>query len=114
LDDAIYLTGNNSKQEMLDGLAEFKATGGILLCTPIFGEGVNMPDVGVIILAGGGKSHIQLLQRIGRGMRTAEGKEEVIIIDFIDDTNKFLFKHSEVRYSLYKQEGFKVSMYEIQ
>ena len=111
LDDVIYLTGQNSKQEMLDGLGLFKTEGGIMLCTPIFGEGVNVPDVGVIILAGGGKSYIQLLQRIGRGMRTAEEKTEVIIIDFIDDTNKFLFTHSEVRYALYKQEGFTVSMY---
>lgn len=111
LDDAIYLTGNNTRQERQEGLAKFKRDGGVLLCTPIFGEGINMPDVGVIILAAGMKSHIQLLQRIGRGMRIAKDKDKVIIIDFIDDTNQYLFKHSEVRYDVYKNEGFNIGMY---
>lgn len=48
-----------------------------LIATTIFDEGVDIPELRTLILAGGGKSIISGLQRLGRGLRLAEGKEGV-------------------------------------
>jgi superfamily II DNA or RNA helicase len=80
---------------------------GVFIASPIFDEGIDVPRVDTVILACGGKSYVKLLQRIGRGMRKKDdGKNELIIIDFIDDTNKYLLKHSDRRIKTYVSEGF--------
>jgi len=79
---------------------------GTVIATQIFDEGVDIPGVDVVVLAGGSKSHVKLLQRIGRGLRRKSGKNEVIIHDFIDDINKHLLSHSESRVRIYGEEGF--------
>lgn len=109
---SFYATGQLSVSEINSVLSEFaESKDGILVCTPIFGEGVNIPDISTIILAAGGKSHIQLLQRIGRGLRTGGiGDDKLHVYDFLDFTNKYLMKHSEIRYKLYKEEGFTVEL----
>ena len=50
----------------------------------VWKEGVNIPSLGAIILAGGGKSEIALMQKIGRSLRRSEGKDQAIIVDFVD------------------------------
>jgi superfamily II DNA or RNA helicase len=81
---------------------------GVFISSPILDEGIDVPGMNTVILAGGGKSHVKLLQRIGRGLRRkSEGENILIIHDFLDDTNKHLFSHSENRIETYVQEGFK-------
>ncbi|MGF0150985.1 helicase-related protein [Acinetobacter baumannii] len=41
----------------------------VLIGTTILDVGVDVPAVGLIILAGGGKAEVALRQRIGRGLR---------------------------------------------
>ncbi len=61
-----------------------------------------------LILAGGGKSRLRALQRIGRVIRSFPGKTMSAVVDFYDQA-KFLKNHSEVRYATYCSEpGFKV------
>lgn len=81
-----------------------------VISTPIFDEGVDLPAVDLLILAGGGKAMVKLLQRIGRGMRHKDGKNEVRIIDFVDDTNIYLLSHSKERAEIYESEGFEVKV----
>jgi superfamily II DNA or RNA helicase len=81
---------------------------GIYVATSIFEEGVDVPALDMVILAAGGKSHVKLLQRIGRGLRKKEGDNVVDIIDFYDAANKHLIRHSDYRLGIYKSEGFKV------
>jgi len=64
--------------------------------------------VDVLVLAGGGKSYVKLLQRVGRGMRKKAGDNRIVIVDFIDDTNDYLLSHSEERIETYTQEGFAI------
>ena len=59
-----------------------------------------------MILAGGGKSTIKNIQRIGRVLRTSEGKEEASVHDFID-TAKYLCDHYKQRRTIFEQD-FKV------
>lgn len=95
-DDAIFL---NSKSKKMD------TDHRILIATSIFDEGVDLPHLDMIIMAAGGKSGIKCTQRIGRVLRTHEGKKKALIIDFVDRA-KYLFKHYEKRKILYEEYGF--------
>lgn len=77
-----------------------------LLSSMILKEGVNIPNIEVLILAHGGKSVITLKQYIGRGLRKGD-KEELLVYDFIDD-GKWCLRHSKERLKLYKNEDFEI------
>jgi superfamily II DNA or RNA helicase len=83
---------------------EFKA-GNLrgLISTPIFDEGVDIPGVSGIVLAGAGKSPVKAVQRVGRGLRTAPGKTNVRIIDTFDPV-RYLQAQSVARFEMYKSE----------
>ncbi len=79
-----------------------------IIATTIYDEGLDIPELRTLILAGGGKSKVAALQRIGRGLRKAAGKHEVLVIDFLDQTGVTLKRHSAARKKIWKEEGFKV------
>lgn len=57
----------------------------------IFSEGVDIPEVNQIIMLRPTQSAIVFVQQLGRGLRKAEGKEFVVILDFIGNyKNNFL------------------------
>lgn len=76
----------------------------VLVSSTITDEGVDIPAVSAVILAGGGKSSIKQYQRIGRGMRPKPGDNSVYIVDFIDLTNKHLARHSLERFKTIRDE----------
>lgn len=78
----------------------------VLVCSVIFQEGVDIPSLQSVVIASGGKSVIAALQRIGRGMRKAEGKTEFEVFDFADRGNKWLERHTRERLKAYQGEGF--------
>lgn len=80
----------------------------VLVATTVLDEGVDISGIHALIMTAGGKSLRQTLQRVGRILRRKEGDNSAIVIDFVDRTNKHLFKHSEERLKLYEQEGFKI------
>lgn len=111
LDGAVFVHGGMDmeyRQFVLDAMRSGKA--GVYIASPIFDEGIDVPGVDVVILAGGGKSYIKLLQRVGRGMRKKDGDNVVTIHDFIDDTNKHLLSHSGDRIDIYEKEGFDIQL----
>lgn len=67
----------------------------------IFGEGVDIPTISVLIIGAGGKSEVQVIQWVGRGLRPESGVLKVY--DFIDKS-KYLNKHSQERIKVYKKE----------
>jgi superfamily II DNA or RNA helicase len=111
-DGHIFATGDNTNDELQEIMEKFDGSNDILVATNIFGEGVNLPHIRSIILAAGGKSHIRLLQRIGRGLRTADGKDRIYVLDFLDDLDEkgYLLEHSEERFKVYREEGFEVEL----
>jgi superfamily II DNA or RNA helicase len=109
------LTGSDSKKKRM-GQVKLIREGilKVLVCTTIFDEGVDIPELQSVIMAGGGKSKIKTLQRLGRGLRLAEDKDEVLIVDFIDfnptTPGWTAGKHSKFRMNTYKEEGFNVEI----
>ena len=53
----------------------------------IFNEGVDIPEINQVIMLRPTESPIVFVQQLGRGLRKSEGKEYVIILDFIGNYN---------------------------
>lgn len=81
----------------------------ILIASPIFDEGVDMPAIRSLIIADGGKSVRAVLQKVGRGLRKKkQGKNTLNVIDFADMSHRWLAKHSQDRIAIYEGEGFEM------
>ncbi|MEI8199114.1 MAG: DEAD/DEAH box helicase [Eubacteriales bacterium] len=62
-----------------------------ILSVDIFSEGLDIPEVNQVIMLRPTESPIVFIQQLGRGLRKSEGKEYVIILDFIGNyTNNFM------------------------
>ena len=79
----------------------------VLFNVNIFSEGFDCPDVEVIQLARPTKSLSMYLQQVGRGLRPAEGKERLIILDNVGLYNKFGFPSARRKWR-YHFEGQEV------
>ena len=79
-----------------------------ILASTVFDEGMDLPELRSIILAGGGKSKRAMLQRIGRGLRKAKGKKGFVLIDFDDSSGHILKNHSKQRRKVWENEGFDI------
>lgn len=77
-----------------------------VIATRVWSEGVNIRSVDVIVNAVGGESEIAAIQRFGRGLRRAEGKDEVLLIDFIDRNHRWMADHSMSRICTYSESGW--------
>ena len=106
-----YINGKDEsevRQAAIEGVKKGKIQ--VLISSTILDEGVDMPSIGAVILAGGQKSPIRVYQRIGRGMRP-KGDEQnmVFVVDFLDLTQRHLAMHTLERYKLIKGEpSFKI------
>jgi len=89
-------------QEILDRVRAGEAL--IVVGSPVLGEGMDVPTFASVIIAAGGKSNINTVQRVGRGLRPKEGDNTVYIHDF-EDLPPFLHEHSHARFSEYKRMG---------
>lgn len=94
-----YLQGETSqsaRQRALDRLRAGEID--VLIGTTILDVGVDVPAVGMVILAGGGKAEVGLRQRIGRGLRAKKnGANVCFVVDFADGTNDVLKRHYRQR-----------------
>jgi len=77
-----------------------------IITNKIFQKGVDIPPLLTIIIAGGGQSVVDSLQRVGRGMRITEGKRAFTVIDFIDRNQTWVYRHSIERKKAYKAAGY--------
>ena len=75
----------------------------VLVASTIADEGLDLPILDTLILAGGGKSSTRAFQRVGRVLRLYAGKTKAIVFDFVDHT-PILRRHSRIRRKLYETE----------
>ncbi len=106
---AEFIQGENDQAERKKALNKL-ATGKIdaLIGTTILDVGVDVPAVGLIVLAGGGKAEVALRQRIGRGLRAKKtGPNIALVVDFDDPFNSHTKQHASQRLSIIRDtEGF--------
>ncbi len=80
-EDAIDRLVSDTRDDYLD----------YIFTVDIFNEGVDIPEVNQIIMLRPTQSPIVFVQQLGRGLRKSDGKEFVIILDFIGNyTNNFM------------------------
>lgn len=101
--DHIRVDGRDKNKVREAAIAKFKEREvQILIATDIFGVGLDLPGLDNIVNAAGGKSVIQSLQRLGRGLR---GDGHLKLYEFADGHQKSLADHSLERLSIYEGEG---------
>lgn len=61
----------------------------VICAVDIFNEGVDVPDVNIIVFQRVTHSRRIFIQQLGRGLRLAEGKQKVIVLDFVSDIRRF-------------------------
>lgn len=106
---AMFIQGEDDqagRKAALGALAARKVD--VLIGTTILDVGVDVPAVGHVCLAGGGKAEVNLRQRIGRGLRAKKtGPNVCFITDFHDEHNNSLRGHSKARQAIIQgTEGF--------
>jgi len=94
-------TESEVREEIKNALNEKKIH--CVIATTIFSEGINIPELNVIVNAAGGKSEIKTMQSIGRGLRKTSLKGEIIVYDIFDPSHHFLISHFGERVSLYTE-----------
>lgn len=79
------------------------------ICSTIWNEGISIKSLNNCILAGAGKDEKMVLQVVGRGTRVDEGKDTVLIWDFLDP-QKLLAQQCIERMIVYREQGWIVSI----
>lgn len=77
-----------------------------VITTKLADEGIDVPDINLLYLVGGGKAYVSTVQRIGRGLRVKSGNEELVVVDYFVRGNKYLEKHDRARLKTYETEDF--------
>jgi superfamily II DNA or RNA helicase len=116
----LFLHGGNSTAER-EGAVKAAEQGKleILVCTVIFQEGLDSPVFRSVVVGTGGRSDVASIQRIGRAMRPAPGKDACTVYD-IDDKGcgcggvhngcRWLIEHTRRRIAAYLAEGYRTTV----
>lgn len=94
---AIFMNGN-SKDRNPD-MSKYD----VIVATPIYDEGYNLPELDCLILAAGGQSGTKLVQRVGRVLRIKPDGRLAKIYDFVD-TPHYLRTHYMKRRGLLSED----------
>ena len=58
----------------------------------LFNEGIDLPSVDRVVMLRPTESNVVFLQQLGRGLRRADGKRDLTVIDFVGNHRSFLWK----------------------
>jgi superfamily II DNA or RNA helicase len=78
------LTGRMTKKQREAALGAFSSSRNAILLTTVGREGLDVPSIDRVYLPFPGKQPAATEQKIGRGTRATEGKEDCYIFDFAD------------------------------
>lgn len=102
---ALFVFGESESEIRQNVLLELDARKRkIVICTTIFGEGIDVPNLDVLINAKAAASSVDAFQLIGRVIRKPTGKTKAYVVDIFDQQCKFLEAHSNDREKIYKTE----------
>ncbi|OOE95699.1 DEAD/DEAH box helicase family protein [Salinivibrio sp. IB643] len=64
----------------------------VLFTVDLFNEGVDLPGIDTVMMLRPSESKIIFLQQLGRGLRLADNKTHLVVMDFIGNHHSFLLK----------------------
>lgn len=92
---AVFISGRSKTSTRQEVLASFEKDGFVLVST-LIKEGVDLPAMNMIVLAGGGKSGTMVIQTIGRALRPKPEVNEALVVD-LKDGGYYTRKHFNQR-----------------
>jgi len=78
----------------------------VVVCSSVWVEGIDIPNLRAVVNAAGGKSEKNILQKVGRGLRKTDEKDEVFIHDFFIPSHRFLIEHFAERLVIYMDNNW--------
>ncbi|MBV5818772.1 DUF3427 domain-containing protein [Pseudomonas aeruginosa] len=87
---AVYAGSTLSRGEALEQLSDGRLP--LVFSVDLFSEGVDLPAIDTVMMLRPTESKILFLQQLGRGLRKAEGKDKLVVLDFIGNHQSFLHK----------------------
>jgi superfamily II DNA or RNA helicase len=107
------ITGKTPSHARTELLARFRRKEFPIVLGTVLGEGVDIPELEVVINAEAMKSKKSVIQRM-RNLTECAGKRRALMVDFVDETHPKLKQHSEERRALYQGiRGFTVKEGEV-
>lgn len=93
--EAAHVSGQMKSSQREEYLANF-ASGRIrVLCAcDLLNEGWDCPQTEVLFMARPTMSKLLYMQQLGRGMRKADGKEHLMVFDFVDNASQYNMSQS--------------------
>lgn len=61
----------------------------VVCAVDVFNEGIDVPDVNIIVFQRVTHSRRIFIQQLGRGLRISDDKHKVIVLDFVSDIRRF-------------------------
>jgi superfamily II DNA or RNA helicase len=106
-----HLYGDTNKEDREKMFKDFvEGTVPILISTiSIFSEGIDIPELDIVINASANKGDVKTIQVLGRILRKLEGKKSAMYVDFYDESKFFRSASMSRRKALIK-EGHDVSL----
>jgi superfamily II DNA or RNA helicase len=89
------LTGSTDNKKALQNLKDNAID--VCVGSRILDEGIDLPFLELVVIAGGGKDRRRLIQQVGRCQRTPPGKTRGWILDIADDEAFYLADHARIR-----------------
>ena len=105
--DWVFISGNMKSAERKENYDEVAdSTGKVIVATyGVAAVGINIPRIFNLVLIEPGKSFVRVIQSIGRGIRKAEDKDYLHVVD-ITSNLKYSKRHLTKRKAFYKEQGF--------
>lgn len=99
----VFINGNMKMTDRTKFLKDFmRRKGGVLLASNVFNKGITLPEVSVLVNAGGGLEQSNVTQKKGRVLGVTKDKKKALTLDFIDNYEYFS-EHSLSRIEVYEE-----------
>ena len=115
-----YVSGevDGSSREEIRHIVEQENDAIIVASFGTFSTGVNIKRLHNIVFCSPSKSRIRVLQSIGRGLRTGDGKDNATLFDVADNLSwkskkNYTLEHFAERVKMYNEEKFDYKMYKV-
>jgi superfamily II DNA or RNA helicase len=93
--DSRTICGENSREDQISIVRAFsKGEFGTLLAVDVLNEGVDIPEVNMLVFLRNTESSVVFLQQLGRGLRKVHRKKHVWVLDFVNNVERFTFVYS--------------------
>ena len=107
----VYGGTDTEQREKIRGFVENHKKSTTIASYGTFSTGINIRNIHNIVLASPSKSKIRVLQSIGRGLRTSNSKDSILVFDISDDISyngryNFTLNHFLERLNIYNEQKF--------